>query len=125
MKLHTGRWSTDGATKYADSAFNHPENIGVNWRLDSHGVGRIEVTIRARSKIDQYDRYKNHLGHRIALYGSDCYRPISGYITDVEYAGAGRVTYTAKGPGRVAWRMNWTPPCTHRRQPLTRQSRRC
>jgi hypothetical protein len=99
MKLHAGRWSTDGATKYADSAFNHPENIGVNWRLDSHGVGRIEVTVRTRNKIDQYDRYKNHLGHRIALYGSDCYRPISGFITDVEYAGAGRVTYTAKGPG--------------------------
>jgi hypothetical protein len=99
VKLYAARYSTDGATQYPDSAMLHPENVGVNWRIDGYGVNRIEVTVRASSQLDQYNRYKNHLGQRLALYGSDCYRPISGYITDVEYAGAGRVTYTAKGPG--------------------------
>jgi hypothetical protein len=99
MRLYAGRWSTDGSTQYADAAMLEPENVGVNWRVDGYGVNRIEVTVRARNQMDQYDRYKNHLGQRLALYGSDCYRPISGFITDVEYAGAGRVTYTAKGPG--------------------------
>jgi hypothetical protein len=99
MNLYAGRWSADGATKYADSAMLSPESIGVNWRLDAFGVGRIEVTVRAKNNLDQYDRYRNHLGQRLAIYGSDCYRPVSGYITDVAYAGAGQVTYTAKGPG--------------------------
>ena len=76
-----------------------PENVGINWRLDTHGTQRIEVLVKARNKFDQYARYRDHLGQRLALYDSTCYRPISGYITDVEYAGAGRVLYTAKGPG--------------------------
>lgn len=99
MRLYAGRWSTDGGTQYADAAMTEPENIGVNWRIDGFGVNRIEVTVKAKSAMDQYDRYNSHLGQRLAIYGSDCYLPISGFITDVEYAGAGRVTYTAKGPG--------------------------
>jgi hypothetical protein len=99
MRLFAGRWSLDGTTKYDDIALVNPESIGVNWRLDAFGVGRIEVTVKAKNRADQYNRYRNHLGQRLALYGAGCHRPISGYITDVAYAGAGRVTYTAKGPG--------------------------
>jgi hypothetical protein len=99
VKLYAGRWSADGATVYPDSAMLAPEQVGVNWRVDDYGVQLIQVTVKARNKYDQYDRYKNHLGQRLAIYGADCYRPISGYIVAVEYAGAGRVTYTAKGPG--------------------------
>jgi hypothetical protein len=99
VKLYAGRWSADGATVYPDSAMLAPEQVGANWRVDNYGVQLIQVTVKARNKYDQYDRYKNHLGQRLAIYGSDCYRPISGYIVAVEYAGAGRVTYTAKGPG--------------------------
>jgi hypothetical protein len=101
MNLYAGRWSADGATKYADSAMLSPESIGVNWRLDAFGVGRIEVTVRAKNNLDQYDRYRNHLGQRLAIYGSDCYRPVSGYITDVAYAGAGTGDVYGKGPGIV------------------------
>lgn len=77
------------------------QNVGVRWDINAFGVERIEVTIKARNRYDLYDRYSNHLGQRLALFGADHYRPISGYITEIRPEGAGRVTYVAKGPGHL------------------------
>jgi len=99
-RLLVGRWSgTLGSeTSQADSAFSDPENIGARWSLDGFGTQRIEVLVKPRNKFDAYDRYNNHLGQRIGLYSHWAYKPISGFITSVEYAGGGRIQYIAKGP---------------------------
>lgn len=99
-RLLTGRWSgTFGSeTKQPDSAFNNPENVGIRWSLENFGTQRIEVLVKPRNRYDAYDRYNNHLGQRIAVYSHWAYRPITGFVTSVEYAGGGRIQYVAKGP---------------------------
>ena len=99
-RLLAGRWSgTLGSeTKQPDSAFNSPENVGIRWSLENFGTQRIEVLVRPRNKYDAYDRYNNHLGQRIGVYSHWAHRPITGFVTSVEYAGGGRIQYIAKGP---------------------------
>lgn len=99
-RLLAGRWagSLGSETKQADSAFNNPESVGVRWSLENFGTQRIELLVRARNKYDAFDRYQNHLAQRIGVYSHWCYRPITAFVTSVEYAGANRIQYIAKGP---------------------------
>lgn len=99
-RLLAGRWSGSlgSETKVPDGAFDNPENVGIRWSLENFGTQRIEVLVKPRNKFDAYDRYSNHLGQRIGVYSHWATRPITGFVTSVEYAGGGRILYVAKGP---------------------------
>ena len=75
---------------------------GIRWAIDKYGVERIEVIARARDHYDQFRRETLHFGKRLALYGRESYRPISGWVVDVQPIGEKQVKYVAKGPG---WRL--------------------
>ncbi|MCP5016116.1 MAG: hypothetical protein GY938_12725 [Ketobacter sp.] len=76
---------------------------GIRWAINRHGVERIEVIARARNHYDQYRRMTLHFGKRLVLYGRESYRPISGWIVDVQPIGEKQVRYVAKGAG---WRLD-------------------
>jgi hypothetical protein len=100
MKLFAGRFQNSINASQLE-LFSDAENIGVRWDIGAFGVEQIEVMIKCRNKWDLYSRYSDHFGHRLAIFGADHRRPISGYITEVRPEGAGRVTYIAKGPGHL------------------------
>lgn len=100
--LLAGRFEYDNTSSDMLEQFNNVENIGIRWNVESGGVQRIEVTIKAKSRLDAYQRRSTHQGQRLAVYSSWCYRPISGYISEIREEGGNRVTYIAKGP---SWRL--------------------
>jgi hypothetical protein len=80
-RLYAARY--DGATDFnlaAAETFEDLVDVGIRWSLPG-GVQRFEITVRAKSKVDSYIRYKDHLGHRFALFdnlvdkyiGGQCY----------------------------------------------------
>lgn len=75
--------------------------VGVRWSVDAFGLDQLVVIITTRNKFDLWYRLRNHEGHRLALFSSWRMRPISGFITRVEPAGAGRLRYVVRGPGAV------------------------
>jgi len=82
----------------ADPAFQEPESIGIRWNIENLGTQRIEILVKAKNKFDAYDRYNNHLGQRVGVYSHWARQPITGFVTEISYAGANRVLYVAKGP---------------------------
>jgi hypothetical protein len=104
-KLFAARFENDDTSAALLEQFDAPENIGIRWNVESFGIERIEVTIKATSVFDIYERMNNHLGQRLAVYPSTLYRPVSGWITEVRPEGANRLTYIAKGP---RWRFEDT-----------------
>ena len=104
-KLYAARFSSSLTDATMLEQFDAPAAIGVRWSLAGHGVERLEVLVRCNGRLDQFDRYRNHLGQRIALYGGSS-RPISGIITECEPVGTNQLLYVAKGP---AFRMDDAP----------------
>lgn len=98
-ELLAGIWSTDGATML--ESLDGPEYIGMRWTLNGFGLERLEMIVRCSSDEDQYYRYVDHHGKRLAVYSGWIYRPIAGFISEVRPIGLNRVLYIAKGP---AWR---------------------
>jgi len=101
-ELLTGRFAYSDTSSAMLEQFDAPENVGIRFNPEFGGLVRLEVTVKAKNKFDVYDRRSNHPGQRLAAYSSWIHRPISGYISSVQEAGANRVTYIAKGP---AWRL--------------------
>lgn len=74
------------------------EDIGVRWSIVG-GLQRMEVTVRARSDLDGWDRYQNHLGHRIAVYDKFADRHIAGQVYEISPSQDWRtITYICAGP---------------------------
>ena len=86
-------------------AFERPSRIGIRWNIEGYGIERIEVTVKARGRLDQYNRMNNHLGGagvytpRLAIFDSYVYNCVSGFVTGVRPEGTHAVTYIAKGVG--------------------------
>lgn len=100
MKLRCDLFKTDGTGMF--ERLGNPESAGIRWALNqSFGVERIEVTIKTRNKFDQYFRLQKHLGKRLVLYAGYGYRPITGWVSEIQQLGGGRILYVAKGAG---WR---------------------
>ena len=75
--------------------------LGIGWNIPG-GIQRIELTVRARSRLDAYARHKDHLGHRIALFDTTCHRYICGEVFEVVPNGS-HVTYVCAGPWKRAY----------------------
>ena len=97
-ELFAARFENDDTNASFLEQFNKVEDAGVRWSIETMGVDRIEVVIKAQNKFDVFDRVNNHNGQRLALYSSWCLRPISGNIVKVEPLEGNRVKYTARGP---------------------------
>jgi hypothetical protein len=72
------------------------QDIGLRWSI-AGGLQRLEVTMRAHSDFDAWDRYQNHLGHRIAVYDGLLDRYIAGTVYEIVPDGR-LVTYICAGP---------------------------
>lgn len=79
--------------------FDDPENVGIRLNILKGGIQRIELTIRAHSENDAYNRYKNHLGQLIAVFDSYLHLCITGNVFEVVPDGR-NVTYICPGPER-------------------------
>lgn len=101
-KLFAGRFSYSNTFSALLEQFPDMVNAGFRFNPEFGGLIRGELTVKAKSKFDIYDRRTNHPGQRIAFYSSWIHRPISGYIATVEESGANTVTYIIKGP---SWRL--------------------
>lgn len=77
--------------------FGDISELKFRWLVPG-GVQRIELTIPASGGLDAYDRYDNHLGHRLAIFDQYIDRPIcSGQIFEVIPDGR-HVTLICCGP---------------------------
>ena len=65
-----------------EETFSDISELGIAWDIPG-GIARVELTVRAKSRLDAYARYKDHLGHRIAIYDSTCNRYIGSEIFEV------------------------------------------
>jgi hypothetical protein len=88
-----------------DESFEDIANLGIRWALPG-GIQRIELTIKAASRMDAYDRYQNHLGHRIAIYDSFCDRYIGGQVFEIALDGS-NVSYICGGPWKRLEHERW------------------
>jgi len=80
---------------------DRPANIGIRWALPG-GLQRLELTIKANSRRDAYERYTSHHGDYIAIMDIWCNRPIaSGYVYEIVPDGQ-HVTYIVEG----AWKRH-------------------
>jgi hypothetical protein len=77
-------------------SFQDVADVGMRWSI-AGGLQRLEVTVRARSDFDAWDRYTNHLGHRIAVYDQYVDRYIAGTVYEV-VPNDRLVTYVCGGP---------------------------
>jgi hypothetical protein len=66
-KLLATRYDTARTTWL--ETFDELANVGVRWALPG-GLQRMELTVKARSKLDAYERYRTHLGDGFALFDS-------------------------------------------------------
>jgi hypothetical protein len=86
---------------WPDETFEDFVDLGIRWGLP-WGIQRIELTIEASSEVDAYERYQNHLGHRITVYDQFIDRPIGGQVYEIVPEGR-FVTYICAGPGKRFW----------------------
>lgn len=99
--LFAARWEntlSSEADLIGDTAMLSPERVGVRWNIEYGGLQRIELQVKARNKWDAYARYSSHHGQRAGVFAYLGYRPCTGFITAVDYGGAGRMLYTIEGP---------------------------
>jgi len=105
VKLYAGRFSGNITNGSMLEAFDEIERLGIRWNIESFGVERIEVTVKTKGPIDQYNRLNTHFGGaaqnlpRIGVYDSNLYQCVSGYTTGIRPEGQNKITYIAKGPG--------------------------
>mgnify|MGYP000856098232 FL=1 len=109
-KLYAGRFTTSFTGYHITGgtmaeAFDRVERLGIRWNLETFGVERIEVTVKTKGPLDQYNRMNTHFGgdnkamQRLAVFDSNVYQCVSGFITGIRPEGQNKVTYIAKGPG--------------------------
>lgn len=82
-RLYAARY--DGATDFniaPTETFEDLVDVGIRWSLPG-GIQRFEITVRAKSKVDSYIRYKDHLGHRFALFDNLVNRYIGGQCYEI------------------------------------------
>lgn len=96
--LFVGRFENDDDNASLLEQFRDPAQIGVRHSNERYGVERIEVTMRGFGAYDAFQRYRDHHGQRLAIYSPRMTRPISGWITAVEWLGGNLIKYVAKGP---------------------------
>lgn len=96
--IYAGRFENDDDNAALLEQFKGVSNIGVRYSNERFGVERIEITMAARGPYDAYQRYRDHQGQRLAIYSTMLSRPISGWITGVEWLGGNQMKYIAKGP---------------------------
>lgn len=103
--LYAGRFSGSVTNGSMYESFQNVERIGIRWDIERFGIERIEVTVAAKSRLDQYDRINSHFGgdneiiHRLAIFDDMVYDNVSGFITGIRPEGTRKVTYIAKGVG--------------------------
>lgn len=109
-KLYAARYETTFSGYHITGgtmaeSFQDVEQIGIRWNVETFGVERIEVTVKAKGALDQYNRMNTHFGgkgaamQRLAVFDSNVYNCVSGFITGIRPEGRNKVTYIAKGPG--------------------------
>lgn len=95
-QLHVARY--DNARTALLENIDAPANVGVRWALPG-GLQRMEVTVKARSRHDAYERFARHLGNGMVLY--DDWRGMYGDGWVFEVVPDGRhVHYVVEG----AWK---------------------
>ena len=65
LDLHVARYNV-ARTEFLEN-IEHPANVGVRWALPG-GLQRMEITVKARSRQDAYERFARHIGHGMVLY---------------------------------------------------------
>ncbi len=109
-RLYAGRFTTSFTGYHITGGtlaetFEEVERLGIRWNMESFGVERIEVTVKTKGPIDQYNRMNTHFGgelkamQRLAVFDDNLYECVSGFITGIRPEGQNKVTYIAKGPG--------------------------
>lgn len=109
-KLYAARYKTNFTGYHITGgsmaeSFDEVERLGIRWNLETYGVERIEVTVKTRGPLDQYNRMNTHFGgdnaamQRLAVFDNNVYQCVSGFITGIRPEGQNQVTYIAKGPG--------------------------
>ena len=107
VKLFANRYDDASYTGTgAAEQFENISDIGIRWALPG-GIHRVELMIKANSRMDAYNRYQNHLGHRIAIYDSYCDRYIGGQVFEVVPDGR-YVLYICGGPWKRLEHERWT-----------------
>lgn len=99
MDLQACRYTNSDTSANLLEVLDHAGEIGVRWALPG-GLQRMEVLAKARNRLDMFARMNDHPGQRIALISPRMTRPISGWIYEVQPAGAGRVQYVCYGGWR-------------------------
>ncbi len=102
-RLHAARYNdVDYSGSSPAETFADVRDIGIRWALPG-GVRRIELTVRASSEFDAWQRYQDHLGHRIAIYDHFVDRYIGGQVYEVSPSEDWReITYICAGPWKRA-----------------------
>lgn len=103
MRLLAARYENDDESAEVLEMLHDAMIHGISWSYDAFGIDRIEVSIPCKNRLEAYERYSTHLGQRLAVFGSDLARPMSGNIVEVRLEEGNRVRYVARGPG---YRMN-------------------
>jgi hypothetical protein len=62
--------------------FDSIADLGARWSLPG-GLQKLQLTIKGKSRADVYERYRDHLGHRIAVYDSLIDRYIAGQVYEI------------------------------------------
>lgn len=79
--LHAGRWNTARTTML--EFIERPAQIRARCSLPGW-LQRLEVTVKARSHMDAYDRYNSHHGDGFAIFDTYGVRPIlDGWVYEI------------------------------------------
>jgi hypothetical protein len=96
--IYAARYASTTWTGSPAERFDSIADLGIRWALP-FGIQRIELTVRAKSELDAFNRYQNHLGDIIAIYDSYCDRPVTAQVYEIVPEGR-FVTYICAGPGK-------------------------
>lgn len=109
-KLFAGRWNV--ARTNMLEFIEQPAQIRARCSLPGW-LQRLEITVKAKSKMDAYDRYYGHHGHGMAIFDTYGVRPIlDGWVYEVVPDGR-HVTYIVGGGWkRMTDQTETTPPAT-------------
>lgn len=96
-KLYAARYADDDSSPGLLEWIGEPANVGIRANLPGW-VKTIEVTVRTTSRADAYERYRTHLGQRLAIADHLLDRPVAeGRIYEVVPDGR-FVHYICAGP---------------------------
>ena len=95
--LWAARYDNDDSTPSMLEYIGEPANVGIRASLPGW-VKTTEITIRAKSRADAYERYRTHLGQRMAVGDNAIDQPITeGRIYEIVPDGR-HVHYICAGP---------------------------